>query len=42
MNDFTKEELEIAKDGIGWMISECSFGDNDQVVESWGKVMDKI
>lgn len=42
MNDFTKEELETCRDGISWMISECSFGDNDDEVESWEIVMYKI
>jgi hypothetical protein len=42
MNEFTKEELEIAKDGVGWMISECEMLHNKAIVNNWRCVESKL
>lgn len=42
MNDFTKDELEIAKDGIGWMISECEMSHNKASADEWRRVAAKF
>ena len=42
MNDFTKEELQIAKDGIDWMISECEMSHNKTNADEWRRVKEKI
>lgn len=42
MNDFTKDELEICKDGIEWMLYEGAMPHNKVEANEWRKVKDKI
>jgi hypothetical protein len=42
MNTLTKHELDICETGIGWLIGECSFTDNQEEVKEWEKIRLKL
>jgi hypothetical protein len=42
MNDFTKDELQICLDGIGWMISEQEMIHNKLEADEWRNAYYKI
>jgi hypothetical protein len=42
MIDFTKDELQICVDGIGWMISECEMSHNKLEADAWRETYGKI